>query len=61
MVTIIVIDKDRRPIDAALGDVNRDAGQFEAGLAGHGAVRREPLPACFPVLGFRVSLLPRGG
>lgn len=35
VVAVVVVDEDGAAIHAALGDVHRDARQFQAGLAWH--------------------------
>lgn len=35
VVTVLVVEEDGTAVHAALGDVLRDAGQFESGLARH--------------------------
>ncbi len=37
MAAVLIIDEGRAPIDAALGDMKRDAGQEKTGLSWHGA------------------------
>jgi hypothetical protein len=39
MTPIFVVDEQRSTIDAALYDMKRDAGENQAGRAGHGRLR----------------------